>query len=240
MVTPATAQPRVTADGKFFRLGDKKFYLKGVSYGPFKPDGERGTFAAPEQTAWDFAQIRELRGQHRPGVSRAPRWFLDLATEHGLKALVDIPWNKHLCFLDSERQKAEARKAVQQAVMACARHPAVFAYSVANEIAPDVVRWSGGKAVSEFIDELVTEAKWIDPDCLCTFTNFPPTEFLRPQNLDFLCFNVYLHQREPFKNYLARLQMIADTLPLVLGEFGMDALREGEPQKCVRFFPLAD
>ncbi len=223
---------RVTVDGKFFRLGEKKFYLKGVSYGPFTPDGERGTFASREQTAMDFAQIRELGANLVRVYHVPPRWLLDLAAEHGLKALVDIPWNKHLCFLDSAKLKNEAREAVRAAVKGCAGHPAVFAYSVANEIPPDIVRWSGGKAVAEFIDELVAEAKAIDPDCLCTFTNYPPTEFLRPQSLDFLCFNVYLHNRQPFKNYLARLQMIADTRPLVLGEFGIDSLREGEPQKC--------
>ncbi len=223
---------RVTVDGKFFRLGEKKFYLKGVSYGPFTPDDEQGTFASREQTAKDFAQIRELGANLVRVYHVPPRWLLDLAAEHGLKALVDIPWNKHLCFLDSPKLKAEAREAVRQAVRGCAGHPAVFAYSVANEIPSDIVRWSGEKAVADFIDELVAEAKKIDPDCLCTFTNYPPTEFLRPQSLDFLCFNVYLHNRQPFKNYLARLQMIADTKPLVLGEFGIDSLREGEPQKC--------
>ena len=91
---------------------------------------------------------------------------------------------------------------------------------------------AAARKVAEFIDELVAEAKQIDPDCLCTFTNYPPTEFLRPQSLDFICFNVYLHNQQPFKNYLARLQMIADSKPLVLGEFGIDSLREGEPLKC--------
>jgi GT2 family glycosyltransferase len=222
----------VTVDGKFFRLAGKKFYLKGVCYGPFSPEGAEGTFASREQTARDFAQIRELDANLIRVYHVPPRWFLDLASEHGLKLMIDIPWHKHLCFLDSEKLKTGAREAVRQAVQACAGHPAVFAYSVANEIAPDIVRWSGAKAVADFIDELVAEAKRIDPDCLCTYTNFPSTEFLRPQSLDFLSFNVYLHHRQPFKNYLARLQMIADTKPLVLGEFGIDSTREGEPQKC--------
>src|SRR6185295_7542792 len=100
-----------------------------------------------------------------------------------------------------------------------------------NEIPPDVVRWSGAREVADFIDELAQEARTIDPDCLCTFTNYPPTEFLRPQTLDFLCFNVYLHNRRPFENYLARLQMIADAKPLILGECGMDSLREGEERQ---------
>lgn len=219
-------------DGKFFRLGGKKFFLKGVSYGPFAPDGSAGNFASPEQTARDFAQIRELGANLIRVYYVPPRWFLDLAGEHGLKALVDIPWNKHLCFLDSPKQCEEAREAVRKAARNCAGHPALFAYSIANEIPPDIVRWSRAGAVEDFIDELVAEAKAIDPDCLCTFTNYPPTEFLRPQSLDFLCFNVYLHHQQPFKNYLARLQMIADTRPLVLGEFGIDSLREGEPRKC--------
>ncbi len=230
MALPSSA--RVTVDGKFFRLGDKKFHIKGVSYGPFAPDGEHGHFASREQTARDFAQIREL-GANVVRVYHVPqRWFLDLALENSLRVLVDIPWNKHLCFLDSAEQKKEARDFVRNAAQACSGHPAVFAYSVANEMAPDIVRWSGARAVANFIDELVAEAKRMDPDCLCTFTNYPPTEFLRPQSLDFLCFNVYLHHRQPFKNYLARLQMIADARPLVLGEFGIDSLREGEPQKC--------
>src|ERR1041384_1860244 len=114
----------------------------------------------------------------------------------------------------------------------CAPHPAVFPLSVVNEIPSDVVRWSGARNVAQFIEELVDVAKAIDPDCLCTFGNFPPTEFLRPANIDFHCFNVYLHQRRAFENYLARLQMIADTRPLLIGETGIDSRREGEERKC--------
>ena len=166
-----------------------------MAYGPFAPNAAGQPFASPEQTARDFAQIREL-GANLIRVYHVPaKWFLDLAAEHKLKVLIDIPWNKHLCFLDSRAQRAEACEAVRRAVFACARHPAVFAFSVANEIPPDIVRWSGAQAVADFIDDLVQEAKRADPECLCTFTNYPPTEFLRPQSVDFLCFNVYLHQR---------------------------------------------
>jgi glycosyltransferase involved in cell wall biosynthesis len=157
---------------------------------------------------------------------------LDLADAHQLKVLIDIPWNQHLCFLESPQPRAEALEAVRRAVSACARHPAVFAFSVANEIPPDIVRWSGARAVADFIDLLVQEAKGVDAESLCTFTNYPPTEFLQPQGIDFLCFNVYLHHRQSFRNYLARLQMLAGPKPLLLGEFGMDSLREGEAGKC--------
>jgi GT2 family glycosyltransferase len=232
MAAAVPSRPRVRVDGKFFRLGEEKFYVKGVAYGPFRPNAQGQCFAATEQTARDLEQIRELGASVVRVYDVPPRWFLDLADEYQLKLLVDIPWNKHLCFLDSKQQRTEAREAIRRAAQSCGRHPAVFALSVANEIPPDIVRWSGAQAVANFIDELVGEAKRADPECLCTFTNFPPTEFLQPRTLDFVCFNVYLHHEQPFKNYLARLQMMADSKPLVLGEFGIDSLREGEARKC--------
>ncbi|TAL01170.1 MAG: glycosyltransferase [Verrucomicrobia bacterium] len=222
---------RVRVDGKFFRRGEGKFYPKGVAYGPFAPNGDGEPLPSREQSARDFTLIRELGANLVRVYDVPPRWLLDLAKKHGLLVLVDIPWDKHLCFLDDKLRRDSTREFVRRAVTACAHHPAIFAYSIANEIPTDIVRWSGAAKVADFIDELVLEAKRVDPDCLCTFTNYPPTEFLRPQALDFVCFNVYLHQRQPFKNYLARLQMLADAKPLVLGEFGIDSIREGEARK---------
>jgi O-antigen biosynthesis protein len=231
MAAAGSPRPRVTVDGKFFRLGGQKFYVKGIAYGPLPPNAQGQPFASPEQTALDLDQIRELGANVVRVYHVPPRWFLDLAGERDLKLLVDIPWNKHLSF-DTEPRRAEAREAVRSAVAACSRHPAVFAFSVGNEIPADIIRWAGAKAAADFIDELVLEARRADPDCLCTYSNFPPTEFLRPSAVDFLSFNVYLHREPAFKSYLARLQMIADTKPLILGEFGIDSLREGEARKC--------
>lgn len=232
MVASAASRPRVTVDGKFFRLGDAKFHVKGVTYGPFSRDGQGESFATEGQTRLDFELIRQLGANVVRVYHVPPRWLLDLAEEHGLKLLVDVPWNKHLCFLDEAATRQAARDAVREAARACAGHPAVFALCVVNEIPQDIVRWSGAAAVTEFIEELVEIAKAVDPECLCTFANFPPTEFLHPQNLDFVCFNLYLHQQRPFENYLARLQTIADTKPLLLGETGIDSHREGEARKC--------
>ncbi|NOS71991.1 MAG: glycosyltransferase [Verrucomicrobia bacterium] len=232
MAEPVVNRSRVRVDGKFFRRDAEKFYPKGIAYGPFAPDRAGETFASLEQTAGDFALIRELGANLVRVYHIPPRWLLDLAGAHDLLVMVDIPWDKHLVFLDDPARRDAARAAVRKAVSACAFHPAVFAFSVANEIPTDIVRWSGASRVANFVDELVLVAKRVDPDCLCTFTNYPPTEFLRPQSTDFVCFNVYLHQPKRFRNYLARLQMLADAKPLVLGEFGIDSIREGEPAKC--------
>src|SRR5262245_38553421 len=198
---------RVSVDGKFFRLHGKKFYVKGLTYGPFAPNEQNEMFPSREQTAQDLAQIRELGANVLRLYYVPPRWLLDLAAEQELKVLIDIPWPKHLCFLDSKESEQEARETVRRAVEAAKGHPAVFAYSVVNEVPAEIVRWSGVRAVAEFIEDLVEVAKSVDPDCLFTFASFPPTEFLQPQNIDFVCFNVYLHHRKPFESYLARLQM---------------------------------
>lgn len=229
LASPSAARVRV--DGKFFRLGAAKFHVKGLTYGPFAPNADGDPLPAREQAARDCRQIRELGANLLRLYHVPPPWFLDLAAEHELKVLVDVPWQKHRCFLDSPALQAEARAAVRQAVAVCRGHPALFAYSVGNEIPPDIVRWSGPRRVARFLDQLIDEAKSIDPDGLCTYASFPPTEFLLPANVDFVCFNVYLHPRAAFESYLARLQMLADTRPLVLGEFGLDSLREGEARK---------
>ena len=227
-----TGPGRVVLDGKFFRLGGRKFHLKGVTYGPFAPHPQHGFFAGPEQTERDFQLARRLGANLLRVYHVPPRWLLDLADRHGLKLFVDIPWPKHLCFLDSAAARQEARQAVREAVRTCDRHPAVFAFSVVNEIPAEIVRWSGVRRVEAFIDELVQEAKSADPQCLCAFTSFPPTEYLNPRSPDFVCFNVFLHEHRPFERYLSRLQMLADNRPLVLAEVGMDSLREGEARKC--------
>src|SRR5690349_15409727 len=140
MIVAASSRPRVSVDGKFFRLGEQKFYVKGVAYGPFTPDPQEACpFASREQTALDFNQIRNLGANVVRVYHLPPRWILDLALEHGLKLLIDIPWNKHLCFLDSPALRQEALQAVRTAVGQCAAHPAIFAFSVVNELPADIV-----------------------------------------------------------------------------------------------------
>jgi GT2 family glycosyltransferase len=221
-------KPRHTRDGKLFRRGGDRLRLRGVTYGPFKPDGEADPFPTRGQVDDDFAAMGEagvnsIRTYHVP-----PSWLLDRADAHGLSVMVDVPWPKHLCFLADARLRAQARTAVRRAAERGRDHPSLFAYSVGNEIPPDIVRWHGARRVERFIAELCDVARQADPDCLVTYANFPPTEYLDLSCLDFATFNVYLHERETFRRYLLRLQNLVGELPLVLGELGMDTIRHGE------------
>ena len=231
MSMSAASHGRVTVDGRFFRLGRERFLVRGVTYGPFPPHRAGELFPTPEQSARDLAVIRELGANVVRIYQIPPPWFLELVVEHGLRLLVDVPWNKQV-GLDRAEIPEQACRAVHETARACATHPAVFAISVVNELPPDVVRWCGAGMVEDFIDLLVAEVKEVAPDCLCTFGNFPSTEYLRPREIDFGCFNVYLHHPRAFRDYLARLQMLAEDKPMVLGELGLDSLREGEARQA--------
>ncbi len=217
---------RVRRDGKFFRLGTEKFFVKGVTYGPFAPSKDGLPLPSCEQIRRDFEQMRELGANCLRIYHVPPRWFMDLAEELGLKIFVDVCWPKNLTFIGDPEITQLACDSVRDCARACGNHPAVFAISVVNEIPPDIVRFCGQQKVEQFIDDLVAVGKAEAPKCLFTFANFPTTEYLRPRTIDFVCFNVYLHDDASFRNYLARLQMIAGELPLMLGEYGIDTFRE--------------
>lgn len=224
VIAPVTE--RVQLDGKFFRVGSERFIVRGVSYGTFGPNKAGEPFPEPAEAHRDFLLMRQLGANTVRIYDPPPPWLLDAAAAAGLRLFVTIPWASHSCFLDSRTRRREARTAVATTVCSLARHPAAFAVAIANEIPADIVRWSGPHRMAAFLDELVAAAHDADPDCLCTYANFPPTEFLQPRHLDFVTFNVFLHHRPALDPYLARLQLIAGDRPLLLGECGADARSE--------------
>ena len=223
---------RLRLDGKFLARGADRFRIHGVTYGPFAGNGEGEPFPAAERVADDFARMRDLginsiRTYHLP-----PESLLQAAGERGLGVFVDVPWAKHLCFLDSRRAQADARAAVERAAQRGRSHACVIAYSIGNEIPPNIVRWHGAKRVERFLAELYDVAKQADPEGLVTYASYPPTEYLDLSFLDFATLNVYLHDRSTFRRYLHRVQNLVGDKPLLLGELGMDTLRHGEEQQA--------
>lgn len=221
----------VRVQAKFFFEGERKFFVKGVTYGPFAPDAEGHHFGTPEKARDDLAMMRRAGFNLVRIYYVPPRWFLDACAEHGIRCLVSIPWAEHIEFLNRRSIRREIEQAVVAAVTAHKGHPAIFGFLVGNEIPSHMVRWLGPGRVTEFLESLVYLAKRSNPDALYSYASFPPTEYLLPQNVDFLTFNVYLHRRAEFQRYLARLQNLAEDRPLILGEFGMDTIRHTEEEQ---------
>ena len=219
------ARPRVA--GKFLYASDEKLWIRGVTYGTFRP-GPGGDYPGPARIDADFSAMAAAGINAVRLYTVPPRALLDAALAHGLRVLVGLPWEQHVAFLD-EPERAHAIEArVRAGVRECAGHPAVLGYAVGNEIPPAIVRWHGRARIERFVRRLYCAAKDEDPDALVTYVNFPTTEYLRLPFLDFVCFNVYLEQRERLEAYLARLQNLAGERPLVMAEIGLDSRRNGE------------
>jgi glycosyltransferase involved in cell wall biosynthesis len=216
----------------FFVEGDRKFFARGVSYGPVPPTlGE--PFPEKPLVESDFAQIRALGANTIRVYHLPPDWLIGLAQEFGLRLLVGIPWAQHLRFLDLRSDRREIQRRVRDAAHALRHWPeAVLGLLVGNEIPPDVVRWYEAPRVGRFLRSLADEVKAVDPEALVSYANFPMTEYLEVDGLDFLSFNVYLHRIDALGRYLGRLQNMAAPRPLLLTEFGIDSIREGEARQA--------
>ena len=226
------ANSRIRPAAKFFFDGDSKFFVKGVTYGPFKPDTDGNYLGRPEQAEVDLALMSEaglniVRIYHSP-----PHWFLDLCAAAGMRVLVTLPWEKHIEFLRERSTRRQIAENVRASVKAHAGHPAIFGYLVGNEISSTMARWLGTRRVLEFVEELIQIGRAIDPDALFSYATYPPTEYLLPQNADFSCFNVYLHNQRDFEGYLLRLQNLTGEHPLILGEFGIDTIRHSQEEQA--------
>ena len=225
--TPISESEKITARGRFFFNNDEKFFLKGVTYGPFAPSRQEVPFPDPARVESDFTLMTRLGANCLRTFTPPPGWLLDMAAAFGLRVIVGIPWAQHISFLDSSRTKSEVRKTIVASVEACKRHPATFAYLIGNEIPPDIVRWHGARRIQSFLGTLFKAAKASDPDRFVSYANFPSTEYLEIDFTDFLAFNVYLHREEDFRRYLFHLHNLAGDRPLVLTEIGIDSVSQG-------------
>jgi GT2 family glycosyltransferase len=219
-------RPRV--HGKFLYIGHEHFWIRGVTYGTFRPDPTGLQFPTKDVVERDFRAIADAGFNSVRVYTTPPSWLLDEAARCGLRVMIGLPWEQHIAFLDDNTRVQRIMRDTRLSVRGLARHPAVLCYVVGNEIPPSVVRWYGKSRIERFIKSLCEAVKSEDPTALATYVNFPTTEYLDLPFLDFFAFNVYLERKGSLKSYLARLQNLAGERPLVMAEIGLDSRRNGE------------
>ena len=142
-------RPRVV--GKFLFANGRKLFVRGATYGTFRPDENGRDFPPRELVERDFREMVDNGFNSIRVYSIPPGWLLDLAARAGLWVMVGVPWEQHILFLE-DRQRVRAIEArVRAGVRSCAAHPAVLGYAVGNEIPPSIVRWAGRHRVERHI-----------------------------------------------------------------------------------------
>lgn len=219
---------RVQARGKFLFAGKSKFFVKGVTYGAFRPDADGREFQDQDQTDRDFA----LMAEHGINTVRIPHTtpppaLLDAALRRNLRVMVGLSAEQYAGYLIDTAKAPDIEGIIRRKVREIAGHPALLCYSLGNEIAPGLARWLGRRRIEKYLERLYRVVKDEDPNALVTYVNYPTTEYLQLPFLDLLCFNVYLEKQEDLTAYQARLHNIAGERPLLMTELGLDSMRHG-------------
>src|SRR6266478_1181879 len=128
-------QVRLEANGKFLAAGDEKFYVKGVTYGAFRPDDQGREYQDLGRIEADFAQMatngfNAVRIPH----TTPPRSLLDAAARHGLRVMVGLSAEQFVGYLIDRKEAPDVEETVQAKVQALADHPALLCYAIGNEI----------------------------------------------------------------------------------------------------------
>ena len=90
-----TAGLRPRTLGKFLYVGDEKFFIRGATYGAFPPNSQGHQFPEPAEAAHDFRLMREAGLNTILTYTVPPVSLLDQAQEHGIRAIVTIPWMEY-------------------------------------------------------------------------------------------------------------------------------------------------
>src|SRR5215472_4339584 len=128
LVGTALSRDRPYVVGKFIYVGAEKFYVKGVSYGAFRPDADKREY-------WDSAQIeRDFSLMAANGVNTVriphtmpPRSLLDIALRHGLRVMVGLSAEQYIGYLIDVKKKApDIESLIREKVSRVKGHPALL------------------------------------------------------------------------------------------------------------------
>ena len=112
-------RPRV--EGKFLYVGDEKFYVRGVTYGPFRPDENGCEYHNPEMVDRDFAQMAARRHQCRARLYGAAALAARCGPAAWFAGYDRAAVGRALTFLDNKKLARDIEHRVRLGVQASCR-----------------------------------------------------------------------------------------------------------------------
>ena len=226
--TKASRENRPSVHGRFLTVNGRRFWIKGVTYGTFRPNADGEPFPSRAQVQQDFERMREVGVNTVRVYTPPPDWVADAALEAGLFLIPDVCWGPRRCDFNDPQRLQHLFDWTREHTRRLANHPAILLFSIGNEIPPLIVRWYGAQRIEQFLRTLNDIVKEEAPHALTTYVSHPPTEYLTLPFLDVLSYNVYLEREPELRGYLARLQALAHDRPVLLSEIGLDSRAHGE------------
>ncbi|MEZ5324145.1 MAG: glycosyltransferase [Verrucomicrobiales bacterium] len=195
--------------------------MRGITYGPFYSGRASHGLPSPDQFMRDLDQICEL-GANTLRLTRSPTQdFLAACDQRGLQTLIGLNWEDFIDFFHDPALPKRILRSTRRVVSEFHESPSVSGYFIGNEVNAQLVRWLGRDRVKEFLEAMIDAGRSCHPGALFAYASYPTTEYLMPDNADFVAYNVYLEHRKDFARYLRRLQLLAGNRPLVISEFGL-------------------
>jgi len=186
------------------------------------PDTDGFRYPSAGQIRADMAAIAQMGANTIRLYDRPTELLVQVAAEHGLRLLLDLNWPKHLDVYRNKELRAKSFDMASRAMKEYAGWQNIAGVLLGNEIPADLVRWNGAAAIEDFIFEMYENCRREAPDVCLGFANYPTTEYLQFDFLDFVGFNVYLDEPETFRNYMVRLRHLYPHIPVLLSECGVD------------------
>ncbi|MDA0810909.1 MAG: glycosyltransferase [Verrucomicrobia bacterium] len=227
-----SSQPQAwKADGKFLQLNGEHSWMRGITYGPFDSGRAPHGLPSPDQYQRDLDQIREL-GANTLRLTRSPtQEFLAACEEREFQTLIGLNWENFVDFFHDPAMPKRILRSARRIVSEFSDAPSVSGYFVGNEVNAQMVRWLGRDQVKNFLEAMIDAGRSCHPGALFAYASYPTTEYLMPDNADFVAYNVYLETRKDFARYLRRLQHLAGNRPLVISEFGLNTRHHSNEQQ---------
>src|SRR5215212_707046 len=133
LAPPAAGAPvRACVRGKFIFAGDEKLYIRGVTYGPFRPDQDGHNYHDLETVERDFCQMAANGLNAVRTYTMPPVWLLDSAQRHGLRVMVGLNLEWQAILVEDKKSVEALEERVRAEVRAYAGHPAILCYTIGN------------------------------------------------------------------------------------------------------------